>query len=74
MRKSTKQLGIDGASVLAKRESRGLTITGLAAMIGVSERTMYRIESGAIDARLSVVGRIADALGVDFTDLVRRKA
>ncbi|MFI0860961.1 helix-turn-helix transcriptional regulator [Streptomyces smyrnaeus] len=48
-----------------------LTQEGLRELSGVDRTTVRRIEAGTTDARLSRLLRVASALGVPLTDLVR---
>lgn len=54
------------------RHDRGLTQEELAASSGLSTRYVGSIERAAVSASVSVLGRIADALGVDPCDLIRK--
>ncbi|MBQ1161061.1 helix-turn-helix transcriptional regulator [Streptomyces sp. A73] len=48
-----------------------LTQEGLRELSGVDRTTVRRIEAGTTDARLSRLPRVASALDVPLTDLVR---
>ena len=51
------------------RESRGLTQTQLAEMVGANQATISKIEKGVGNPTLSMILRIADALKCDPADL-----
>jgi transcriptional regulator with XRE-family HTH domain len=51
------------------RDSRGLTQTQLAEMVGVRQATISRIEKGVNHASIPVAQRIATALDVNVVDL-----
>jgi transcriptional regulator with XRE-family HTH domain len=53
------------------RQARGLSQTGLAELAGLSRRMIVSIESDEANVSLSTVDRLAGALGVNFSDLVR---
>jgi DNA-binding XRE family transcriptional regulator len=59
-----------GNRVRAHREDAGLTQERLRDLTGVERLTIQRIESGATDARLSWLLRIADALCIHVRDLL----
>lgn len=59
-----------GNRVRAQREDADLTQERLRDLSGVERLTIQRIESGATDARLSWLLRIADALGIHVRDLL----
>jgi len=60
-----------GANVRQIRRERGLSQAQLALDAGMSRRMLAAIEGGATNVSLSIVDRIAAALGVRFTRLVR---
>lgn len=53
------------------RYDRKLTQEELAARSGLSMRYVGSIERGAVSASVSVLGKIAEALGVEPCDLIR---
>jgi transcriptional regulator with XRE-family HTH domain len=55
-----------GAELATRRQSLGLTQTEVAARMGTSQSAVARLESGALDVRLSTLARYAAALGDDF--------
>jgi transcriptional regulator with XRE-family HTH domain len=54
----------------AVRESQLLTQQDLAAKAGVHHVTISRIETGEIEPRFRTIRALADALGVDWHELV----
>jgi transcriptional regulator with XRE-family HTH domain len=63
-----------GAEIAAWRRQKRLTRAELGRMVDVSETTVGRIERGGSGAAVATsdVWRIAAALGLSFSDLVRR--
>lgn len=55
------------------RHHRNLTQEELAARADVSMRYVGAIERGKVSASVTVLGQIADALGVDPSELLRRE-
>ena len=53
------------------RHERKLTQEELAARSGLSLRYVGSIERGAVSASVSVLGKVAEALGIDPCDLIR---
>ncbi|ACI93568.1 conserved domain protein [Afipia carboxidovorans OM5] len=53
------------------RYDKKLTQEELAERSGLSMRYVGSIERGAVSASVSVLGKVADALGVDPCDLIR---
>ena len=53
------------------RQARGLSQAGLAELSGISRRMIVAIEGGGANVSLSNVDRLAAALGVSFSELVR---
>jgi predicted transcriptional regulator len=51
------------SDLVAERVSAGLSQTDVAARMGTSQSAVARLESGALDARLSTLQRYAAALG-----------
>ena len=58
-------------NVRALRQARGLSQTGLAELSGISRRMIVAIESDEANVSLSSLDRLAAALGVSFSDVVR---
>ena len=63
-----------GAKIRSLREARGLTQQALAEMIGLGQFTFSRYEGGRRSAPVSVLGRIAEALGVPLATLFEGEA
>ena len=53
------------------RSDKKLTQEELAARSGLSMRYVGSIERGAVSASVSILGKVAEALGVDPCDLIR---
>lgn len=64
---------INAELVLARRTERGMSQRQLAKHVGVSYMTISRMENGSdtADLPLSVVGRLAEILGLDPPELLR---
>ncbi|MER7908329.1 helix-turn-helix transcriptional regulator [Streptomyces sp. NPDC096068] len=60
-----------GTRVRVAREHANLTQLRLGEIVGVDHRTIHRIEYGTSDPRLGLLIRIARALDVPLSDLVR---
>jgi DNA-binding XRE family transcriptional regulator len=61
----------DGESpVRVWREHRGMTVASLAAAAALGESDLAAVERGTVELGLSVVARIAKALGVEVDELV----
>lgn len=58
-----------GVNVERLRRHQQLPITTLSKMANISRPTLYKIERGEADLKLSVMTRVAHALGVDLVDL-----
>ncbi|MBB3871240.1 helix-turn-helix domain-containing protein [Brevundimonas mediterranea] len=54
------------------RHDQKLTQEELAARAGLSARYVGAIERGDVSASVTVLGQIADALGIEPTELLRR--
>ncbi len=54
------------------RHAKNLTQEELAESAGLSARYIGAIERADVSASVTVLGRIAEALGVEATDLIRR--
>lgn len=54
------------SELAARRHELGLSQTEVAARMGTSQSAVARLESGALDVRLSSIERYAAALGQDF--------
>jgi transcriptional regulator with XRE-family HTH domain len=55
-----------------KRHDQKLTQEELAERAGLSARYLGAVERGDVSASVTVLGRIADALGVEPAELVKR--
>jgi transcriptional regulator with XRE-family HTH domain len=60
-----------GAVIVEKRKRRGLTQSQLAGLLGITQNSLSRMESGEIAPKLSRLQDIADALGCPVADLFR---
>lgn len=61
-----------GANVRRWRRRRQLTQEGLIELTGMDIRFLQRVEGGAINARLDTIVRLAEALMVEPSALLRR--
>ncbi|EGD54108.1 helix-turn-helix domain-containing protein [Gordonia neofelifaecis] len=59
-----------GRRIRAARTARGRTLREIAAAIGVSTATLSLIENGRTGLRVARLAEIADALGLEITDLL----
>ena len=57
-----------------KRQDRHMTQEELAERAGLSARYVGAIERGDVSASVTVLGQIAEALGVEPGDLLRRSS
>lgn len=62
---------IFNANVRRVLQDRGLTIQDLAKSLGMHRETLSKILNGRVDTSMGNGQRIADALGVEFSELVR---
>jgi transcriptional regulator with XRE-family HTH domain len=56
------------------RHAKNVTQEKLAENAGLSARYIGAIERAEVSASVAVLGRIADALGVEATELIKRRA
>jgi len=63
-----------GVLIRLHRQRRGLTQRDLAGKAGISQVRITRYETGAVDPPFSALHRIARALGVKVSDLLRHEA
>jgi len=63
-----------GASVKAARSRRGVTRRNLARHASISERYLTELEAGRANASLSVIHRVAQALGLSIGELIPGQA
>ena len=61
-----------GAAIAEARAKAGLTQLELAQRAGLEESTIITLEQGQYKPELSELSRIAEALGVDELELLRR--
>lgn len=59
-----------GQKILNLRQQQGLLQRDLALKTGLPVRTIGRIERGDVDARISTLARIAEALGTSLKEIV----
>lgn len=67
----TEVLAHVGANVRRLRLEQGLSQVALAEAAGISRRTLIGVEAGDANVSLTGLNRIAVALGVSFTEIVR---
>jgi transcriptional regulator with XRE-family HTH domain len=60
-----------GAKVAGFRQAQGLTTTKLAQKVGISQAQISRLENGKQGFRSATLEKIANALSVRISDLVR---
>jgi transcriptional regulator with XRE-family HTH domain len=60
-----------GAHIRTAREAAGLSQERLAELAGADRKTIHRLEYATTDPPLSLLLRIARALGVPLADLLR---
>lgn len=60
-----------GAALRRAREQAGLTQIQLGELAGMDHKTVHRIEYGTSDPRLTMLLRLAAALGVPLAELVQ---
>lgn len=65
---------MSGVTIQQARQAKGLTQQQLADIVKVARETIARYETDIIRPSLRVLERIADALGVEAGDLLKRKA
>lgn len=63
-------LKVLGAEIKKIRQSQKLTQKELGELIGKTESSVQKYESGATEIPMSVLGNIAEALGTDIIDFV----
>jgi|GEM_PF-6751598 len=63
-------LNIIGQRIVAKRKKMKITQVQLAEQVGISDKTLGKIENG-FDMRLSLLFAIADVLQIDAIELIR---
>lgn len=70
-RLSQHLLSTVGDGVRSRRKAQAMTVQQLADSAGLSRRMVTQIELGQANASLTTIDRLAAALGVDFSTLVR---
>jgi transcriptional regulator with XRE-family HTH domain len=68
-----KGLKVDGDSLRRLRAQRALTLRALAEVSGVSYDTINKLELGRRPAHASTIRKLADALGVEPRELMKRE-
>jgi transcriptional regulator with XRE-family HTH domain len=68
-----RYVGIDGRRLRQLRLERALSQADLCRMTGMSEDALSRLENELRRARPSTVRRLADALGVESRELIKRE-
>ncbi len=61
-------------NVRLQRQKRGITQEELADRTGLSSRYIGSIERARVSASVSILGRLADAFGIDPCELIRAGA
>jgi len=59
-----------GKRIAELREKRGLTLSQLAKLVGMSKSALWAVEQGRVSPTISTLWKIANALGVTFGELV----
>ncbi|WP_165062559.1 MULTISPECIES: helix-turn-helix domain-containing protein [unclassified Adlercreutzia] len=59
-----------GLNVARLRKEQSMSITTFAQVAGISRPTLYKIESGESDLKLSMITRVAQALDTSVLDLL----
>jgi transcriptional regulator with XRE-family HTH domain len=65
----TKKRNALGARIRELREARGLSLDAVAALVGVSSSHLSRMERDLTAPSFTLIGRIAEALGVGVVEL-----
>ncbi|HFZ8993414.1 TPA: helix-turn-helix domain-containing protein [Citrobacter freundii] len=61
-----------GARIRIERESRGWSLTELAAQAGVSRAMIHKIEKGESSPSATILGRLSGAFGISMSTLIAR--
>jgi transcriptional regulator with XRE-family HTH domain len=64
---------VDVTKMKALREEKVLSQRELASMAGLTQMTVWRIENGYRDARPGTIRKLAQALGVEPKELVKKE-
>jgi transcriptional regulator with XRE-family HTH domain len=59
-----------GKRIAELREKRGLTLSQLAKLVGMSKSALWAVEQGRVSPTISTLWKIANALDVTFGELV----
>ncbi len=62
-----------GANLRRLRNEKGFSQEELAAVAGINRTYVSKLEKGASYAGLEIIGKIADALGIDPVELLKRR-
>ena len=65
-----KWLKVDGKKLYEKRHEKNYTREKLSEISGVSENSIKRLEQGAENCMVSTLGKLADALDVNISELL----
>jgi predicted transcriptional regulator len=71
-RRILRRMEVDVAKLTRLREDRVLSQRDLARMAGLAQGTIWRLENGFSEAHPSTIRKLAEALGVEPRELVRR--
>lgn len=72
-RRILRPMEVNVEKLIRLREDRVLSQRDLARMAGLSQGTVWRLENGFAEAYPSTIRKLAEALGVEPRDLVRRE-
>ncbi len=64
---------VDGAKLQRLREERILSQRELARTAGLTHQTVWRFENGFVNAHPKTIRKIADVLGVEPKELVKKE-
>jgi transcriptional regulator with XRE-family HTH domain len=68
-----RSVEVDVTKMKALREEKVLSQRELASMAGLTQMTVWRIENGYRDARPQTIRKLAQVLGVEPKELVKRE-
>ena len=63
---------VTGQLIRQIRTEKGISQEVLSGLAAVSRSHLAMIESGSVDAKIDTLWRISEALGIRFSDLMRR--
>ncbi|MDR7385254.1 helix-turn-helix domain-containing protein [Promicromonospora iranensis] len=71
--KGRRQAAVEalGKTIKAERNAAGLSLDALGAAVGIHRNTVHNYEKGAKEIPFGTLVDIADALGLDVTELTR---